>query len=113
MRRLAATCLAILLLVTGRSVSAEGARSFRMGFTPFPYDITTEAVEDTRAFLRENADIIAFHMESVPWTEALSGEPFRDGLMADWEYKRAIMPEGAHTYVAVSPGRDGLGNYVG
>ena len=111
MTRLAASCL--LLLALGQAAHAEDTRAFRMGFTPFPYDITAEAVADTREFLRENADIIAFHMESVPWTEALAGEPFRDGLMADWEYKRGIMPPEAKTYVAVSPGRDGLGNYWG
>ena len=60
MHRLAATCL--VLLVLGRSALAEDDRAFRMGFTPFPYDITPEAVADTRTFLRENADIIAFHM---------------------------------------------------
>ena len=111
MTRLAASCL--LLLALGQTVHAEDARAFRMGFTPFPYDITPEAVTDTREFLRGNADIIAFHMESVPWTEALTGEPFRDGLLGDWEYKRDIMPADAKTYVAVSPGRDGLGNYWG
>ncbi len=111
MTRLAAACL--VLLAFGHASHAEGSRPFRMGFTPFPYDITPEAVADTRTFLRENADIIAFHMESVPWAEALSGEPFRDGLIDDWEYKRDIMPPGAKTYVAVSPGRDGLGNYWG
>ena len=111
MTRLAAACL--VLLAFGRASHAEESRPFRMGFTPFPYDITPEAVADTRTFLRENADIIAFHMESVPWTEALTGEPFRDGLIADWGYKRDIMPPAAKTYVAVSPGRDGLGNYWG
>jgi hypothetical protein len=111
MKRLAAVSL--LLLTFGQIGFAQDTRTFRMGFTPFPYDITPEAVTETRTFLRENADIIAFHMESVPWTEALSGAPFRAGLMGDWEYKRDIMPESAATYVAISPGRDGLGNYWG
>ena len=47
------------------------SRPFRMGFTAFPHDFTLEAVEQTRQFVRDNADLIAHHIEGVPWAEAL------------------------------------------
>ena len=52
------------------------ARAFRMGFTGFVHDITPEAVAASRKFVRENGDILAHHIEGVPWAEALSGKPF-------------------------------------
>jgi hypothetical protein len=54
-----------------------------MGFTPFVHDTTLEAVAEMRQFLRANADIVAQHIESVPWTEALHDQPFHESLMND------------------------------
>ena len=46
-------------------------RSFYLGLTPFPYDITNEAVDQTYRFLSEHTDLIAHHFDSgVPWPEA-------------------------------------------
>ena len=50
------------------------ARHFRMGFTGFPHDISIEAVIHAREFSRQNADIIAHHIEGVPWAELLAGQ---------------------------------------
>ena len=47
-----------------------------MGFTGFVYDTTLEAVTASRKFVRENGDILAHHLEGVPWAEALNGRPF-------------------------------------
>ena len=46
-----------------------GIRTFRMGFTGFVYDITPEASTASRKFVRENGDILAHHIEGVPWAE--------------------------------------------
>jgi hypothetical protein len=46
--------------------SVPRSRPFRMGFTAFPHDITAEAVNQTRQFVRTNADLIAHHIEGVP-----------------------------------------------
>jgi hypothetical protein len=89
-------------------------RHFRMGFTPFPYDISLEALQDTNRFLRENSDLIAIHIEGVPWTEARSGKPFHRKMLEDWEGKKRATPPGAKVYLAVSPlnqGRSGLAEY--
>jgi hypothetical protein len=42
-----------------------------------------EAVEETRAFVRTNADLIAHPIEGVPWAEALKGEAFPKELMTE------------------------------
>ena len=47
-----------------------------MGFTGFVYDISLQAVTNSRTFVRENGDILAHHIEGVPWAEALHGRPF-------------------------------------
>jgi hypothetical protein len=79
-----------------------------MGFTAFPHDISLEAVEQTRQFVRANADLIAHHVEGVPWAEVLRGEPFSKELRAEYESKRSMRPPGATVYLAVSPGRGDL-----
>src|SRR5687767_9096562 len=42
--------------------AAPRARPFRMGFTAFPHDITAEPANQTRQFVRTNADLIAHHI---------------------------------------------------
>ncbi len=83
-------------------------RMFRMGFTAFPPDVTAEAVNQTRQFIRTNADLIAHHIEGVPWAEALAGKPFPKELVSSNEGKRSMKPPGAKVYLAISPGRGEL-----
>src|SRR5688572_10737883 len=46
-------------------------RSFYMGFTPFPYEISLEAVDAVYTKLDTEADIINHHFDNgVPWVEA-------------------------------------------
>src|SRR5262245_26666865 len=60
---------------SGAILPETRSRPFRMGFTAFPHDITAEAQNQTREFVRTNADLIAHHIEGVPWAEALRNEP--------------------------------------
>jgi uncharacterized protein (TIGR03067 family) len=85
-----------------------GERAFRMGFTGFVYDITPAAVADSRKFVRENGDLLAHHIEGVPWAEAVSGKPFPRAVLDEWEGKRAATPPRGKVYLAVSPGRGDL-----
>ena len=84
------------------------ARHFRMGFTGFPHDFSIEAVVDARQFSRQNADIIAHHIEGVPWAELLANKPFSDELINEWKGKKEATPEGGKVYLAISPGRGDL-----
>jgi hypothetical protein len=101
--------LALAALAPTACLGEEPARRhFRMGFTGFPHDFTAEALGEARQFSRENADVIAHHIEGVPWAEALAGKPFSDELLKEWEGKRKATPEGGKVYLAVSPGRGTL-----
>ena len=85
-----------------------GKRNFRMGFTGFVYDTTLEAVTASRKFVRENGDILAHHLEGVPWAEALNGRPFPQAMLDEWEGKKSATPPRAQVYLAISPGRGDL-----
>jgi hypothetical protein len=106
---LAASCAGALAAPSAGESTSQGARrSFRMGFTDFPHDFTPQAVAEMRKFLRENSDIIAQHIEGVPWPEAAGGQPFHPKLVQKWKDKQAATPPGAKVYLALSPGRGAL-----
>lgn len=86
----------------------RGTRRFRMGFTGFVYDITLEAVTASRKFVRENGDILAHHIEGVPWAEALNEQAFPRDMLTEWEGKQSAKPPGGQVYLAISPGRGDL-----
>ncbi len=98
----------LALAATEAFGAEEGTRKFRMGFTGFVYDFTPAAIEESRRFVRENGDLIAHHIEGVPWAEALSGEPFSKAFLEEWEGKKAGTPKGGKVYLAISPGRGEL-----
>jgi hypothetical protein len=117
LNRTVARIAALLFVISSAALQAQQAapksRSFYMGFTPFVSDITEEARTDMANFFKGNSDIIAQHMESVPWTEALSGEPFKQNLMDSWKGRQSLTPPGGKVYVALSPGRNNLADYWG
>ena len=48
-------------------------RSFYMGFTPWPYDATLDALNNTYSLIQQNGDVVAHHLtEGVPWEAALN-----------------------------------------
>ncbi len=52
-------------------------RSFLMGFTPWPYDATIEAVNTTYEKAQQNGDIINHHiMQGIPWQQALDNTSY-------------------------------------
>ncbi len=98
----------IMLLAPLQGQDLPGKRPFRMGFTAFPHDLSAEAFLETREFVHRNADIVAHHIEGVPWAESLAGRPLPPEMVKEWEGKRSMVPEGAQVYLAVSPGRGDL-----
>ena len=82
----------------------NSSRTFYMGFTPFPYDITNEAVEYTYQFLSEHTDIIAHHFDSgVPWPEAYNNQEYHqkveENINTRIQHKISIQ----ETYLALTP----------
>ena len=79
-----------------------------MGFTGFGHDLTPEAVAADHKFVRDNGDILAHHIEGVPWAEALGGLPFPKAMLDEWSAKKLATPPGGKVYLAISPGRGDL-----
>lgn len=100
--------LAVIARAPSSAQDAPAARHFHMGFTGFPHDFTPAAVAEAHTFCRDNGDIIAHHIEGVPWAEALSGQPFSPKLLQEWQGKKDATPKGGKVYLAISPGRGDL-----
>lgn len=87
-----------------------------MGFTPFPYDYTTSAVQDVNQNIVQVGDIVSHHLEQgVPWTEALKDKPFHAKMMDDWNSRKA-MASGKKIFLSLSPlneARNDLDGYRG
>ncbi|MEZ5331240.1 MAG: hypothetical protein R2991_04130 [Thermoanaerobaculia bacterium] len=105
--------LALFAVLAVALAPAQGSeRPFRLGFTPYPPDVTDEAIAWTYAGISTTADLIAHHFDNgVPWEEALRGLPY-PRLVADEIARRlASTPDGMPVYLAVTPIsslRDGL-----
>ena len=92
-------------------------RSFHMGFTPFPHEISLEGANYVYGKLESEADIINHHFDNgVPWIEALNGEPFKQNIVDDWNFRKAKTSGHHKVCVSVTPlnfGRNGLAAYRG
>jgi hypothetical protein len=92
-------------------------RSFMMGFTPFPYEISLDAVNTVYAHLDKDADIINHHFDNgVPWVEALNGQPFHQQIIDDWNFRKGKTSLNHKVYLSVGPlnfTRNGLAAYRG
>mgnify|MGYP000330103498 CR=1 FL=1 len=92
-------------------------RSFYLGFTPFPYDISEEAVNYVYDKIETEADIINHHFDNgVPWQEALTGAPFSQAVIDDWNFRKTHTSASLKVYLSVTPinfSRDGLAAYRG
>ncbi len=92
-----------------------GNRTFRMALTPFPYNITTEAVSDTYLIIGEHTDMVAHHFDSgVPWVEAYSGDQYHDNVMGGLYQRLLYLRNDQAVYLALTPlngDRSGMAGY--
>ena len=113
--------LSALIAVAFLTLSCDGvtgtvkSRPYYLGFTPWPYDITEAAVEETYRNIGVYADLICHHIDDgVPWPEALNGEPYHPNVQADIESRLNHTPHGHKVYLSVGmlgPDRYGLAGY--
>ncbi|MFH1501888.1 MAG: hypothetical protein ABIG03_02445 [Candidatus Eisenbacteria bacterium] len=81
-----------------------GFRTYALGFTTFPYAMTTEAVLDTWTVIATDGDMAVLHYDGgVPWQEALDGAGYPDNFANDLEFSSNMIPGGHVTYLAVTP----------
>jgi len=112
--------LAALLPFSSCSVVGPGggtARTYAMGFTDFPYALTSQAIYDTWNTVRADGDLIVLHFDGgVPWPEALDGTPYSADLESDLAFSASQLTSFHVIYVAVTPissSRNGLALYRG
>ena len=90
-------------------------RSFAMGFTPWPYDATTTAVDFVYNEIDTQGDIIAHHLDGgIPWQEAHDNVPYPAAVEAELNTRLAKTPVGERVYLAISPfngARNDLADY--
>jgi len=85
-------------------LSAQDSRPFYLGFTPFPPDLTSEAVDEVYRFISDHGDLVAHHFDSgVPWPEAYRNESYSTHLNQDWTYRRSRIQPGRAVYVSITP----------
>jgi hypothetical protein len=109
---------AVLLVLTMTPARAQDdMRAFTLGFTPFPYEISFEAVLDTYETLAQNADLISHHFDNgVPWVEALAESEYSQHIRDDWNLRLTQTRPDDLVLVAVTPirfDRGGLATYRG
>ena len=89
-------------------------RSFFMGFTLWPADLTQAGVAAAKDFAHARGDIVAVNFISgIPWPEALEGKPFSKDVQENMAYRP---PAEKKLFLSISPlNRDkrGLAPYWG
>ncbi len=84
--------------------TSPATRSFRMGFTPWPYAATQAAVDDTYAKINASGDIVAHHIDSgIPWQEALDGTAYPLAVTNELNTRESKTAAGKEVYLALSP----------
>lgn len=79
-------------------------RSFAMGFTTWPYDFDSEAVDWTWSEISHHADLIAIHLDGgIPWQEALDDSEYPAAVRANLEDNAERSREFDTVYVAATP----------
>jgi hypothetical protein len=90
-------------------------RSYYLGYTPFPYSISSDALVYAYQKIAEETDIVLHHFDGgIPWNEALMDTDFHPNITADWQYRLFNTPPKNKIFLAVTPIsflRDGLAHY--
>ncbi len=114
MKKFLFLAIALMLSACDLDEPAE-TRTFYLGFTPFPYAISQQAVEFTYEKIASDADIVNHHFDNgVPWVEAENDDPFHINVTNDWQHRKSSTPAGHKVYVSVTPInflRTGLAKY--
>lgn len=83
--------------------SPAAQRQSYLGFSPWPFDATTAAVDWTWSTIRAEGDIVSQHLEEgVPWPEALAGLPF-PASYANQLADRRTRANGKRVLVQINP----------
>jgi hypothetical protein len=74
------------------------------GFTPFPADITPQAVERAYKLIADDASLFGVHRDDgIPWQEALENKPFPKKIEDAWQERADHFKKGQAVYVGLAP----------
>ena len=103
--------LAMLLAACGsESTSTQGepatptiqTRPFYMGFTPWPYDATQDAVNTTYTKIQQHGDIIDHQlMQGIPWEAAYNQTAYPNNVEGDIQSRIAQTQDGKAVFLAI------------
>ena len=92
------------LTLTWAPAQQDETRSFRMGFTPWPFAFSDDAIDFTYDAIQEHADLLVHHLDSgVPWPEALAGGPYPPAVMDQLEQRKSRAADMPTLYVSATP----------
>jgi len=73
-------------------------------FSPFPYDMTAEAVERTYDIANRYGTVYAIQLDNgIPWKEALEGKPWPPEVQQQWDEFKSHRPSGRKMVIQVAP----------
>lgn len=79
-------------------------RSFYMGVTPWPPDISFEAVEKAYRFVNDECDLVSHQLDrGIPWQEAFDNQPFPPDVQADLTGRLDRTRKGKRVFLSVAP----------
>lgn len=92
------------VLIAAAQDTLPPVRSFSMGFTPWPYDLTDEAQQQTYDLLSQHSDLILHHMDTgIPWQEALDGTPYPANVLTSIQQRIAQRRAHQKVYLSITP----------
>ncbi len=93
-----------LLLATAALLGSATIAKPLFGFTPFPYDLTAEAVRRTAEIVRANSTLYALHFDDgVPWAELLDNKPLPARVQKEWDDLKRAAPPDRPVYLGLTP----------
>lgn len=91
------------------------SRSFALGFTDFPHEVSIEALLAAYDVIERDGDMVTMHFDDgIPWPEALAGDEYDAEYMAEVNGKAGVIPDGHVVFLAITPiafDRDALASY--
>ena len=101
----------LLMLIIGCSknneepieIPVKEKRTFYMGTTPWPADLTVDEVNKTYDFINNNCDIIAHHFdEGIPFEEAFNNTAMPNNLLDNVNFRLQKTASNKNTFLSVS-----------
>lgn len=84
--------------------AADTTRTYHLGFTPFPYELNSAAVDWVYSHIESDADMISHAFDNgIPWVEAYSNAAFSQHIMDDWNLRKSKARANQAVYIQTTP----------